>query len=161
AGVAKTGNEDVNLNAATITGRLTFGNGTHSLTLANNAVIGGGLAQGSGTLGLSVSQSQLTLADNQTLNVSNASFASGSKLTFTVASTVVNTIIATAGNVPLAAGTSVNATFSGILQNARTINVIQAGSLTLGAPLSQIVVNPTSFLNVASFNLSSSNTLQL
>jgi outer membrane autotransporter protein len=67
------------------------------------------------------------------------------------------------GPVTFGAGTKVTAAFTGIIDGTQVITVVQSSALTLGAPLDQIVVNPNSFINAATFSLSATdpNTLLL
>ncbi|MSO73306.1 MAG: autotransporter domain-containing protein [Rhodospirillaceae bacterium] len=158
AGAAKSGNNVLTLDNATISGRIGLGNGTHTLTLKNRSVVSGGLSQGTGTFSLALNNSQLTIFDNQTFNATSATVGSGSKLNFDIGGGATTaTILAASGQVTLAAGSTVSASFNGILTGPRTINVIQAGTLTLGAPLSQIIVTPSSFINTTTFALNATN----
>ena len=55
------------------------------------------------------------------------------------------------------AGTKVTAAFTGIIDGTQVITVVQSSALTFGAPLDQIVVNPNSFINAATFSISATN----
>ena len=160
AGAATSGTNTVTMDAATITGILGLGNGNHVVNLSRNASIGGGLTQGTGTLALNVNQSSLTVTDKQTLNIASAAFGSGSKLTFLVSGTGPSTIMS-GGTVSFASGSTITVAYDGILTGSRTIAVIDANALTFGAPLNQILVQPTSFLNVATFALDPNNANRL
>jgi len=161
AGAAQSGTNTITMNAATITGVMGLGNGNHTLNLSNNAAIRGGLTQGgTGALTLNVDQSALTVTDKQVLRINNAAFSSGSKLTFLVSGNGPGTILS-GGNVSFAAGSQITVAYDGILTTTQTIAAIDAASLTFGAPLSQIAVQPTSYINVASLALDPTNSNRL
>ena len=161
AGASKTGSAVVTMDAATITGLLTLGNGNNTVTLSNNAAIQGGLTQASGgLLTLNVSQSAVTVSDKQILNTNSATFGTSSKLTFLISGAGPSTVMS-GGNVSFASGSQITVAYDGILTSSKTIAVINANSLTFGAPLSQILVQPTSYLNVATFALDPTNSNRL
>lgn len=161
AGASKTGSATVTMNAATITGILGLGNGTNILNLSNNAAISGGLTQSSGgILTLNVDHSSVTVTDKQILNTNSATFSTGSKLTFLVSGAGPNTVMS-GGAIRFDAGSQITVAYDGILTSSKTIAVINANALTFGAPLSQILVQPTSFLNVATFALDPANANRL
>ena len=161
AGASKTGSATVTMDAATITGSLGLGNGNNVVNLSNKAAILGGLTQTSGgSLTLNVNQSSVTVSDRQILNMNAASFSSGSKLTFLISGAGPTTVMS-GGNISFAAGSTITVGYDGILTSSKTIAVINANALTFGAPLSQILVQPTSFLNVATFALDPANSNRL
>jgi len=162
-GTAKAGNNSFAMSGGTVTGLVNLGNGSHTVTLSAGAKVGG-IGQGTGTMALSVADSQLGIFSSSPLTVSTASFTGTSQVTFDVNSTASQlSAVMQGGPVSFAAGTKVTAAFTGIIDGTQTITIIKANTLQFGAPLDQIVTNPNSFINAATFSLSptDSNTLIL
>ena len=164
AGATKTGDNSFTMNGGTVTGLVNLGNGTHTVSLSNGAKVGG-IGQGTGSMSLSVANSQFGIFSSTPLNVSSATITGTSTVTFDVNSSAsqLSAVMQSNGTVSFAAGTKVSAAFTGIIDGTKVITVIKANSLQFGAPLSQIVNNPSSFINSAVFSLSPTdpNTLLL
>jgi uncharacterized protein with beta-barrel porin domain len=143
------------MNGGTVTGFVALGNGNHTVSLSNGAKVGGIGQASSATMQLSVDNSQLGIFSSSPLNVSTAAFTGTSVATFDVNSTAAQLpAVMQGGTVSFASGTKITAAFTGIIDGTQTITVIKASSLQLGAALDQIAVNPSSFINAATFSLS-------
>ena len=166
AGTTKTGTSTFNMNAGTVFGVIDMGNGNGTFTLTNGANASGGLAQGTGSITMSVDASQLKLLSTHPINASTATFTNASTVTFDInnsASALSGGILESAGAVSFSANSKITAAFTGLIDGTQTITLIHAGSLSLGAPLSQVASAPSSYINQASFSLSPTdpNTLLL
>jgi len=166
AGAVKSGNNTFTLNAGTVTGLVNLGNGNHTVSLVNGAKATGGIGQGTGTLSLAVDASNLTFLSTQPINASSASFTGASTVTFEInnsATALPNGILQSTGAVSFSADSKITAAFTGLIEGEKTITVIRAGALSLGAPLSTLTDAPQSYINSSSFTVSPTdpNTLLL
>jgi len=160
AGATKSGNNTVTLNNGQVTGLINLGNGTHTVTLSNGAKLDGGLAQGTGTLALGVDASQITFLSTQPINASSASFTGASVVNFDInnsATTLPGGILQSAGDISFGADSKITTTFTGLIDGEKTITVVRAGALSLGAPLSEIASTPNSYINTSAFSISSTD----
>lgn len=160
AGATKSGNNTLAINAGKVFGLIDLGSGTHTVTLTNGANAQGGLAQGTGTLALSMDASQLRIYSTHPINASSATLTGASTLTFDInnsAASLPNGVLQSAGTVNIGAASKIAGEFTGLIDGTKTITVIKAGSLVLGAPLSQIATAPNSFINSSSFSISPTN----
>jgi len=155
-GETKSGNNTLNVNAGLVSGLVSLGNGTHSVTLTNGALVNGGIAQGTGTLSLAVDASEVTLRSASPINASSAAFTGASTLRFSIdnsAATLPNGILQSSGNVNFSANSKITAIFTGLIDGTKTITAIRANALTLGAPLDTIATSPQSYINSSSFRI--------
>ncbi len=160
AGALKTGNNTFTLNGGTVSGLVDLGNGTHTVALSNGAKATGGIGQGTGTLSLGVDASQLTILSAKPVNASTATFTSASTLNFGIdnsATTLPNGLLRSTGAVSVSANSKITATFTGLIEGEKTITVIRAGALSLGAPLSTIATAPVSYINSSTFSISATD----
>lgn len=163
AGSAKTGASVVDLNGATITGRINLGNGDGGVTLAG-ANARGGFTMGTGTLAhFTASSSDFSLLSAGPLQAQTASFINGSKVNFDISGNAGAPLLTANGQVTISADTKLVTTITGILEGRQVYTLIDAGTLTLGAPLSQMTEVPASFMNNIAFGISptDSGVLQL
>jgi len=159
-GATKTGNNTFNVHGGLVSGLVNLGNGTHTVTLTNGALVNGGISQGTGTLSLSVDASEITLRSASPINASSAAFTGASTLRFSIdnsAATLPNGILQSTGNVSFGANSKITAVFTGLIDGTKTITAIRANSLTLGAPLSTIATSPQSYINSSSFRIDPTN----
>ncbi len=166
AGATKTGSSNLTMNAGAVLGAISLGNGNHTFTLTNGAKATGGLTQGTGLLSLAVDSSRVTILSTRQIAASSAAITGTSIVTFDInnsAALLPGAILQSAGVVSVSAGSKLTAAFTGLLEGEKTITLIRAGSLVLGATLSQTATAPTSYINSTAFNLSptDANTLQL
>ena len=153
AGSSKTGASVVNLNGSTITGRVNLGNGNGGVTLAGASTLGG-FTMGTGTLThFNVSSSELSLLSAGPLRAQTASFTNGSRINFDISGNSGAPLLLANGNVTISGDTKLMTTITGILEGRQVYTLIDAGTLTLGAPLSQMTAVPASYMNNISFGL--------
>ncbi len=160
AGATKSGNNTLTVNAGTVFGLMDVGNGTHTVTLTNGANAKGGLAQGTGALTFSMDASQVRFLSGHPINASSATITGASTVTFDIdnsAASLPNGILQSAGTVSIGAASKIVGEFTGLIDGQKAITVIRAGTLALGAPLSQIATSPNSFINSSSFSISPTN----
>jgi uncharacterized protein with beta-barrel porin domain len=166
AGAAKSGSSSLTMDGGSVTGRVNLGTGSHVVSMSNGAALTGGLLQTGGTTELSMNQSQLLLLSTSPFTTTSANISGGSTLTFNISGESQAdgvSILDSSGQVTLDADTQVFATISGIIDEAETYTIIQGNSLTVGAPLSDIVTVSNSFMNniAFSFDPSNSNAIQV
>ncbi len=166
SGATKSGNNIFTMDAGTTFGLVNLGNGNHTVTLTNGAKATGGLAQGTGTLTLSVDSSQLAIFNAHPLITTSASFTGTSVVTFDVNDTTAsptNGILQSSGTVTFGANAKLTAAYTSLIDGQKVITVVKANQLVLGAPLSQIATSPNSYINASTFSLSptDANTLLL
>lgn len=161
AGASKTGASFVNMEGGTITGRVDLGNGNGGVTLAG-AKANGGFTMGTGTLGqFTASASELSLLSAGPLRAETASFTNGSRVNFDISGTAGAPLLFTNGNVSISGDTKLVTTITGILEGRQVYTLIDAGTLTLGAPLSQLTQVPASYMNNIAFGLNPTDASQL
>lgn len=163
AGASKTGASVVDLNGGKITGRINLGNGNGGVTLAG-ATARGGFTMGAGTLAhFTASSSDVSLLSAGPLRAETASFINGSTVNFDISGNAGAPLLLTNGAVTISGDTKLVTTITGILEGRQVYTLIDAGTLTLGAPLSQIAQVPASFMNNIAFGISpaDSGVLQL
>ncbi|MBY0508526.1 MAG: autotransporter domain-containing protein [Rhodospirillaceae bacterium] len=162
-GATKAGNNTFTMSGGAVTGLVSLGNGSHTVSLTNGANVSR-VGMGTGTMALTVNNSNMGIISSNPLTVSSALITGTSTITFDVnnASAQLPAVMQ-GGPVTFGAGTKVTAAFTGIIDGAQVITVVRSSALTFGAPLDQIVVNPNSFINAATFSLSAAdpNTLLL
>ena len=156
-GSGKTGASVVDLNGGTITGRINLGNGNGGVTLAG-ASAKGGFTMGTGTLtNFTVSASEISLLSAGPLRTETARFINGSRINFDISGNSGAPLMVANGNVTISADTKLVTTITGILEGRQVYTLIDAGSLTLGAPLSQMSEVPLSYMNNIAFSLASND----
>ncbi|MCC6915377.1 MAG: autotransporter domain-containing protein [Rhodospirillaceae bacterium] len=163
SGASKTGASVVDLNGGTITGRINLGNGNGGITLAG-ASAKGGFTMGTGTLAnITVSSSEVSLLSAGPLRAESAQFINGSRINFDISGKSGAPLLSTNGNVTISGDTKLVTTITGILEGRQVYNLIDAGTLTLGAPLAQMSEVPVSYMNNIAFGLAPNDptTLQL
>ncbi len=157
AGSVRSGSSSLAVDGGTVTGRVSLGSGNHILTLLNGADLDGGVVQGTGRLDLSMSQSRMMVLDVSPLAVSTATVGAGSRLTFNISGggqAAGAAMLDSIGQIVIDADARLNATVSGIIDATQTYTLVRAGSLSLGAPLSEIVTPFNSFMNNIDFSIS-------
>ncbi|MGE4062705.1 MAG: autotransporter domain-containing protein [Rhodospirillaceae bacterium] len=153
AGNAKTGASSVDINGGTIAGRIALGNGNGRVTLANAKTMGG-FTMGTGTLSqFNVTASEISLLSAGPLRAESARFDGGSRVNFDISSNSGAPLLAANGNVSISGDTKLVTTITGILEGRQVYTLIDAGTLTLGAPLNQMTEVPVSFMNNIAFGL--------
>ena len=157
AGPTKSGSSSLTMDGGLITGRVSLGSGNHVVFMSNGAVLNGGLVQSGGDIDLSLNQSQLSVLSTAPLTVSTANIGAGSTLTFDIAGNsqaVGAAVLSSAGQITIDADAQITATVSAIVDATQTYTIVQAGSLNVEAPLSDIVNSSNSFMNTLSFSVS-------
>ena len=155
AGSEKSGNNTLTVDSGSVSGVVNLGAGNHVVSLSNNGALNGGLIQTGGTIDLSVNQSELALLSSNPIDVGTATFSNGSTLTFDIAGGGQPggiSILDASGSVDINADTQIFATVSGIIDDAETYTIVRAGSLNVGAPLSDVVTVSNSFMNNIEFS---------
>jgi uncharacterized protein with beta-barrel porin domain len=161
AGTSKAGASVLDMNGGTITGRVDLGNGNGGVILAG-AKARGGFTMGTGTLGrFTASASDFSLLSAGPLRVETATFSNGSRVNFDISGTTGAPLLFASGNVSISADTKLVTTITGILEGRQVYTLIDAGTLTLGAPLSQLTEVPASYMNNIAFALNPTDSSQL
>ena len=141
------GTNALSFDNTTLTGDILLGGGASTMSVTNGSVLTGGIVS-TGTADLNVSQSNITIADTTQINVTNASFDSGSTINFQLdGSGGTNGTIQTSGNVTIAGGATLYPVFTGVIQNPQTVNIVSAGSLDLGGSVASLVTPANSYMN--------------
>jgi uncharacterized protein with beta-barrel porin domain len=157
AGALKTGTSVVDLNGGTVTGRIDLGNGNGGVTLAGASALGG-FTMGTGTLAhFTASSSELSLLSAGPLRAETASFINGARVNFDISGNSGAPLLLTNGNVTISGDTKLVTTITGILEGRQVHTLIDAGTLTLGAPLSQMTEVPASYMNNVAFGLAAND----
>jgi outer membrane autotransporter protein len=135
-GAVKLGNgpNTVNLLGGSITGPLSLGSNTASLTIDNGARYQGALSYGGGALAINVANGVLQNDNASTIRASGLNVGPTSTLIFAVDSkNNAATRYNVAGPVTLANGAKLGLRVLSPIQGAQTYTVIQGGSLSVGA----------------------------
>lgn len=129
------GNDTVSLADTTLTGNLDLGDGAHTVTFTRG-VLEGGLTLGTGTAEVDVNASTLTIPNSSSVNFTNGRIRGGSTVNFSI-SALTETVggLKASGNFVVDAGTVLNTTITGAVVDQFTVNLIEAGSLTMNADL--------------------------
>jgi len=161
AGATKTGASTLVMDGGAITGRVNLGNGDHTVDIASASVMGG-FTQGTGTLtNFRASTSQLSLLSAGPLRAQTADIFNASTINFDISTPSTAPLLQVNGAANLAADTRLVATITGILEGRQVYTLIDAGTLTLGAPLSTMTSVPASYMNDVAFGLNPADTNQL
>lgn len=129
------GNDQVALANTTLTGTLNLGDGAHTVSLVNS-VLEGGLSLGAGTADVTIEASTVSIPNGASVSFTNGRIRGGSTLNFNI--NALNESVGgirAGGALVVDAGTALNTTISGAVVDQFTVNLIEAGSLTLGADL--------------------------
>ncbi len=161
AGASQTGTSVVELGGATVTGRINLGNGNGGVILAGSKA-NGGFTMGTGTLGHFVaSSSELSLLSAGPLRTQTASFTNSSRVNFDISGNAGAPLLAASGNVTISGDTKLVTTITGILEGRQVYTLIDAGTLTLGAPLNEMTEVPASYMNHIAFGLNPADSSML
>ncbi len=154
------GNNTLNINTSTLNGNISLGANTTSAISLVNSTLNGGVTFGTGTVNFSATQrSNIVIPDSMPLKVTNLTLDGTSKIAMNLNATnpAAGGVIVAAGNVNIANGALITPVFTGIVANPLTFNLITSGSLTLGAPISSLFAQNTSYMNLYTIGLSPTN----
>jgi len=126
------GNDRLELLGGTFAGTMSFGAGADSLVLDGGATAAGRIADSDGRLGIDVRDGKLTMANTETVTVSSLNLGAKGVLAVNVDPTVTNTRLNVTGAATVATGAQVNVTLTAISRGAKSFQIVQAQSLTVG-----------------------------
>ena len=125
------GNDNVDIEAGSLTGDLSFGAGANSLTINNGATVVGGLTADGGTLALSVPSGTLQINTASQLNLTSLNIGSASKVVFTADPAAgLATQFNVAGAATIGAGAKIDLRLTSLAQGTTTFTLIRANQLT-------------------------------
>ncbi len=155
AGNTKSGNTSLTMDGGSVTGLVNIGNGSHTVSLSNGANLSGGLVQTGGSIDLSVNASKMKVLSTNPLTLNSGNIGAGSTITFDIAGggPAGAPILDSTGQVTIDADARLTATVSSIIQDTQVFTAVRAGSLSIGAPLDQLVTAPDSFMNNLDFSM--------
>jgi uncharacterized protein with beta-barrel porin domain len=135
------GDDTLSFSNTSFTGGIDAGVGTNTISLVNSSMKGG--AVHGGATSLTLSNSQLTIPSTSYVQVSDVHVSANSSVTLQVNSLIDGGgVLKAAGVVEFASGSSLTAQFIGAVTDEQTINLIEAGTLTLNSGVS--ILQPTS-----------------
>ncbi|MGE4062825.1 MAG: autotransporter domain-containing protein [Rhodospirillaceae bacterium] len=129
------GNDTVSLADTTLTGAVNLGDGAHTVTFTSST-LEGGLTLGAGTAEVDVNGTTIRIPNTSEVRFTNGRIRGGSTVSFSI-NAQDETVggIRAAGNLVVDAGTTLNTTITGAVVDQFTVNLIEAGSLTMNADL--------------------------
>lgn len=126
------GADRLELLAGTFAGNMTFGGGADTLILDGGATAAGRISDSDGKLAIEVRNGRLTVANTETVTVSSLNLGAKGVLAVKVDPTLTNTRLNVAGAAVVETGAQVNVTLTAISRGARSYQIVQAQSLTVG-----------------------------
>jgi outer membrane autotransporter protein len=126
------GNDRLELLGGTFAGTMSFGAGADSLVLDGGATAAGRISDSDGRLAIDVRDGRLTMANTETVTVSSLNLGAKGVLAVNVDPTVTNTRLNVTGAANVATGAQVDVTLTAISRGAKSFQIVQAQSLTVG-----------------------------
>lgn len=160
AGAASSGSSTLTMDDSSVSGRISLGNGNHTVALTNGTELDGGLAHGTGSIDLSMTDSRLAVFDTAPLTVSQANIGANSTVSFDISGAdqaAGDSLVNSAGQITFDSDARLTATVSGIVEGTQTYTVLKAGTLDMGAALDDLVAAPNSYMNNVNFSLSATD----
>lgn len=125
------GDDNIDMEAGSLTGDLSLGAGANTLTINNGASVVGGLSADGGTLALSIGSGSLQINSTSHLNLTSLNLGSDSKVVFTAdPATGVATQLNVTGAATIGAGAKIDLRLTSLAQGTTTFTLIQASQLT-------------------------------
>jgi outer membrane autotransporter protein len=126
------GNDRLELLAGTFAGAMSFGAGADSLVVDGGATAAGRISDSDGRLGVDVRDGKLTMANTETVTVSSLNLGAKGVLAVNVDPTITNTRLSVTGAATIATGAQVNVTLTALSRGAKSFQIVQAQSLSVG-----------------------------
>jgi len=126
------GDDRLELLAGTFAGTMSFGAGADSLILDGGATAAGRISDGDGRLAIEVRDGRLTMANTETVTVTSLNLGTKGVLAVNIDPTVTNTRLNVTGAATVATGAQVEVTLTAISRGAKSFQIVQAQSLTVG-----------------------------
>ena len=142
------GDDTLNASSGTINGDVAFGDGSDELVLSGSASLTGSVTDSDGLLTLALSETAtLTLTEAVPLNVTTASFGSGTEFSTVISGGAggVSTLNAT-GQVTFQSGALLSTSLSNLIGQGGSFTLVDAGTLTLGDDISAYQLDNAPFL---------------
>jgi hypothetical protein len=126
------GNDRLELLSGTYAGTMSFGAGADSLIVDGGATAAGRISDSDGRLTIDVRDGRLTMANTETVTVTSLNLGAKGVLAVNVDPTVTNTRLNVTGAATVATGAQVDVTLTAISRGAKSFQIVQAQSLTVG-----------------------------
>lgn len=126
------GNDRLELLGGTLGGTMSFGAGRDALVIDGGASAAGRIVDADGTLALDLRDGSLALSNVDTLGLSSLNIGAKGVLAVSIDPAVTSTRLNVSGAATVAAGAQVAVTLTGISRGARSYQIVQAGSLSVG-----------------------------
>lgn len=142
------GDDAVSVSNTDMVSLIDLGAGAHTVSFAGGSFEGGILLDEGATASLNVTGTTVTIPTATSLNVTDARFGGAATLNFNINATdeTVGAIKA-AGSVVVEDGTLINTTITGAVVDQFTVNLIEAGVLTVDADLDALQPGSTVMYN--------------
>jgi len=116
----------------TFAGNMSFGAGADSLVVDGGATASGRISDSDGRLAIDVRDGRLTVGNTETVTVSSLNLGAKGVLAVSVDPTLTNTRLNVTGVATVATGAQVDVTLTAISKGAKSFQIVQAQSLTVG-----------------------------
>lgn len=126
------GADRLELLAGTFAGTLSFGAGADSLVLDGGATAAGRISDSDGRLALDVRDGRLTLANTEVVTLTSLNLGAKGVLAVNIDPTTTNARLNVTGAATVATGAQVDVTLTAISRGAKSFQIVQAQSLTVG-----------------------------
>jgi len=126
------GADRLELLAGTYAGNMTFGAGADTLILDGGATAAGRISDSDGRLTIDVRDGRLAMANTETVTVTSLNLGAKGVLAVNIDPTVTNTRLNVTGAATVATGAQVDVTLTSISRGAKSYQIVQAQSLTVG-----------------------------
>jgi len=113
-------------------GNMTFGAGADSLIIDGGATAAGRISDSDGKLAIDVRNGRLTVANTETVTITSLNLGAKGVLAVNVDPTITNTRLNVTGAAVVETGAQVNVTLTSISRGAKSFQIVQAQSLTVG-----------------------------
>ncbi len=130
------GNDRVSLDSTTFTGTLDLGAGAHTVAFTNSTIEGALLLGEGATATVDINSSSVTIPTTSGVSFTYGHIRGGSTINFNI-NALEETVggVKAAGNLVVDAGTTLKTTITGAVVDQFTVNLMEAGALTLGTDL--------------------------
>ncbi|WP_293901379.1 autotransporter outer membrane beta-barrel domain-containing protein [Phenylobacterium sp.] len=126
------GDDRLELLGGSFAGTMNFGAGADTLILDGGATAAGRIVDGDGRLAIDVRSGTLAVANAETVKISSLNLGATGVLAFNIDPTVTTIRLKVAGAATIVTGAQVAVTLASLSRGAKSFQVVQAGSLTVG-----------------------------
>ncbi|MBI1198818.1 MAG: autotransporter domain-containing protein [Phenylobacterium sp.] len=127
------GDDRLELLAGRLTGAMRFGAGADTLVIEGGAVAIGEISDSDNRLDIDIRNGELSVTNGSPLTISSLNVGEKGVLAVTIDPAATSTRFNVAGAATLASGAQVNVTLASLSRGAQSYQIIQAGSLSVGA----------------------------